>query len=123
MVGSFFPCQQREQRKLLSISAFFARVAVTSFALENSLQYRKSYFEVRQDEISHRLSADDLRNVAGKDILRHSSCYETYISKQNLRYYGVQSSSDVQAESKERRMVFDWSKCLFCKNATRKKDR
>lgn len=37
----------------------------------SSIQKVISALEVRQDEISHRLSADDLRNVAGKDILWH----------------------------------------------------
>lgn len=55
MVGSFFPCQQREQRKLLSISAFFARVAVTSFALENCLQYRKSYLLLKFGKMKSRI--------------------------------------------------------------------
>ncbi|KAK3742554.1 hypothetical protein QZH41_003464 [Actinostola sp. cb2023] len=33
------------------------------------------------------------------------------------------TSHNVQADAREQRTSFDWSKCLFCKNATRKKDR
>ena len=80
--------------------------------------------ELRQDEISQRLSPDDLRCTVGKKVLWHSSCYETYTSKQNLRYCEAQSSSGViQPECRQRRKSFDWSKSFLCKNATWKRDR
>jgi len=79
---------------------------------------------IRQDELSQRLSPNDLRDVDGKVVLWHSSCYERYTSKQNLRYCATQSADNVQTERKKRGVLFDWeSKCIFCKNATRKKDR
>ena len=76
----------------------------------SSIEKVISAFEVRQDEVSQRLSADDLRHTCmeGNDIMWHSSCYETYTSKQNLRYYSSQSI-DVQADAREQRTSFDWS--------------
>lgn len=81
-------------------------------------------FEVRQDEIAQRLSSDDLRHTLreGRNVKWHSSCYESYTSKQNLRYCSRVDSSEVQA-GREQRASFDWSKCFFCKNASRKKDK
>lgn len=89
----------------------------------SSIEKVISALEVRQDEVSQRLSPNDLRNVEGKDVFWHSSCYETYTSKQNLRYCATQSSSDVEAEGRKRGTSFDWSKCIFCQNTTRRKDK
>ena len=93
-------------------------------AKPSSIEKVISALELRQHEISQRLSPDDLRYTEGKKVLWHSSCYETYTSTQNLRYCEAQSSSGViQSESKERPKSFDWPKCIFCKNATWKRDR
>ena len=89
----------------------------------SSIEKVKAALEVRQDEVSKRLSPSDLCLIEGKVILWHSSCYETYTSKQNLQYCAAQSSSDVRPEGTKRGTPFDWSKCIFCKNATRKKDK
>ena len=89
----------------------------------SSIEKVKAALEVRQDEVSKRLSPSDLCLIEGKVILWHSSCYEAYTSKQNLQYCAAQSSSDVRPEGTKRGTPFDWSKCIFCKNATRKKDK
>ena len=61
----------------------------------------------------------------GNDVLWHSSCYETYTSKHNLQYCLSQPLSDDHQEPRTRHtsISFDWSKCIFCKNSTRKKEK
>ena len=95
-------------------------------AKPSSIEKVISALKIRQDEVSQRLSPNDLQGTEEKAILWHSSCYEAYTSKQNLRYCAceTQSSSGVaQSQARGHRISFDWSKCIFCKNATWKKDR
>ena len=91
-------------------------------AKPSSVEQVISALEVRQDEVSQRISSEDLLRRDG-DVLWHSSCYETYTSKQNLQYHTVQPSSDIEVQRRKRDTPFDWSRCIFCKNVTKKKAR
>ena len=71
--------------------------------------------------MSQRLTSDD--HCPAKNVLWHP-CYEAYTSKQNLRYaYFKTSNNPSEVKVSRRSVVFDWSKGIFCKNATRKKDK
>lgn len=91
-------------------------------AKPSSVEKVISALEVRQDEVSQRISSEDRLHREG-DVLWHSSCFETYTSKQNLQYQTVQSSSDIEVQRRKRDTPFTWSKCIFCKHVTKKKDR
>lgn len=91
-------------------------------AKPSSVEKVISVLEVRQDEVSQSISSEDLLRREG-DVFWHSLCHETYTSKQNLQYHSVQSSSDIEDQRRKRDTPFDWSKCIFCKNVTKKKDR
>lgn len=60
-----------------------------------------SALAVRQDEVLQRISSEDLLRREG-DVLWHTSCYETYTSKQNLQYHTVKSSSDIEVQRRKR---------------------
>ncbi|CAB4025743.1 Hypothetical predicted protein, partial [Paramuricea clavata] len=94
-------------------------------AKPSSLEKVVSALKQRQDEVSQRLTPNDLCHVEGKHVLWHSSCYEAFTSKQNLQFSESKTSNnpvDVKV-GKRGGTLFDWSKCMFCRNATRKKDR
>ncbi|CAB4005386.1 Hypothetical predicted protein [Paramuricea clavata] len=91
----------------------------------SSLEKVVSALKQRQDEVSQRLTPNDLCHVEGKRVLCHSSCYEAFTSKQNLKFSESKTSNnpvDVKV-GKRCGTLFDWSRCMFCRNATRKKDR
>lgn len=91
----------------------------------SSIQNFQSAMEIRRDDVFDRLSPD-LASLTDRQIVWHSSCYETYTSRQNLRY--MIDKTDELAKMPEstarrvQRISFDWSKCFFCKNKTHKKD-
>lgn len=98
---------------------------VLRVAQPSSIEKVISALNIRQDELSQRLSSTDLHHMGGNDVLWHSSCYETYTSKHNLQYCLSQPLSDDHQEPRTRHtsITFDWSKCIFCKNLTRKKEK
>jgi len=84
-----------------------------------------SALNIRQGELSQRLSSIDLHHMNGNDFLWHSSCYETCTGNHNVQYCLSQPLSDDHQEPRTRHtsISFDWSKCIFCKNSTRKKEK
>lgn len=64
-------------------------------AKPSSIEKVISALKIRQDEVSQRLSPNDLQGTEEKAILWHSSCYEAYTSKQNLRYLHVKRNLQV----------------------------
>ena len=99
---------------------------VLRVAQPSSIEKVISALNIRQDELSQRLSSNDLHHIDGNDVLWHSSCYETYTSRHNLQYCLSRPLSDDHHQEPRTRhtlISFDWSKCIFCKNATRKKEK
>ena len=99
---------------------------VLRVAQPSSIEKLISAVNIRQDELSQRLSSIDLHHIDGNDVLWHSSCYETYTSRHNLQYCLLWPFSDDHHQEPRTRhtlISFDWSKCIFCKNATRKKEK
>ena len=94
-----------------------------------------SKLNVRRDSVYEKLSPD-LELLYENEVLWHASCYATYTSTQNIKYAAVSKTSvvveeDMEEESPEsssrvlRSSIHpqDWSKCLFCKNRTYKKEK
>ena len=92
----------------------------------SSIQNFLGAMEVRRDEVFDRLTPD-LVTLTDRQIVWHSCCYETYTSRQNLRYVigknQEQATTPESTTKRVQRMSFDWSKCFFCKNKTHKKDK
>ena len=100
-------------------------IDILRVAQPSSIEKVISALNIRQDELSQRLSSIDLHHMGGNDVLCHSSCYETYTSKHNLQYCLSQPLSDDHQEPRTHHtlITFDWSKCIFCKNSTHKKEK
>ena len=91
-----------------------------------SIQNFLSAMELRRDDVFDRLEPD-LATLKDRQMVWHSCCYETYTSRQNLRYVvdqnGEQAKMPESTAKRVQRISFDWSKCFFCKNKTHKKDK
>ena len=96
-----------------------------------------SKLQIRQDDVYERLSPN-FDVLYKKEVLWHASCYATYTCEQNIKYVTKHQSSMVQKEdikrakatnelcariSRSGAVPHDWSKCLFCKNRTHKKEK
>lgn len=96
-----------------------------------------SKLQIRQDDVFQRLSPN-FDVLYENEVLWHASCYATYTSEQNIKYASNQRSSTMQREkikfaettselcariSRSKAVPHDWSKCLFCKNCTHKKEK
>ncbi len=95
-------------------------------AQESSIANFISKLKIREDDVQKRL-ATDLEKLQEHDVLWHSTCYASYTSPENLKYVRQISTEDnVQHQrgrmSRSTVSVTDWSKCLFCKNRTYKKN-
>jgi hypothetical protein len=97
--------------------------------LGSSIERFVDCLKARLDHVYDRVFPD-IHSLSNQSVLWHSSCYESYTSKQNLRYIkNILLSSEnenVAGESlaKSRRSsssAIDWSTCLFCKRKTHKK--
>ncbi|KXJ20012.1 hypothetical protein AC249_AIPGENE15286 [Exaiptasia diaphana] len=96
-------------------------------AKESSISKLTSACEIRQDDVFHRISGVELKE---KKVLWHSSCYECYTSKENLRYVSNTAAglklqpNCIEPEFRPQRIPFEWQlKCIFCKQVSRKKDK
>ena len=93
--------------------------------------------EIRQDDVYQRLSPN-FDVLYENEVLWNASCYATYTSEQNIKYVSNHQSSTVHNEnvkyteaasepcamiSRSKAAPHDWSKCLFCKNRTHKKEK
>ena len=105
-----------------------------------SIKTLVSALEIRQDDVYQRLKPD-LYSLEGTSVHWHSKCYESCTSKRNLSFVHSRRSassptpSEASDSSKEsstcettrvsRSQIAptDWSKCLFCKNKTYKKNK
>lgn len=99
---------------------------VLHVAQPSSIEQVISALNIRQDELPQRLSSTDLHHIDGNDVLWNSSCYETYSSRHNLQYCLSRPwSDDHHHEPRTRHTLisFDWSKCIFGKNGTQKKEK
>ena len=92
----------------------------------SSIQNFLSAMELRRDDVFDRLEPD-LATLKDRQMVWHSCCYETYTSRQNLRYVvdqnGEQAKMPESTAKRVQRISFDWSKCFFCNNKTHKKDK
>ncbi|CAB3983850.1 Hypothetical predicted protein [Paramuricea clavata] len=69
----------------------------------------------------------DIDNLTSREILWHNSCYASYTSERNLRSLstgqtGSPQVNEVSLKSQRNRPLIDWTKCIFCRNASRKRD-
>lgn len=76
---------------------------------------------VRKDECFERLHVD-FGNLTSRDVLWHNSCYASYTSERNLHSLSTVSGEVNSRSDQGKRISFDWTKCLFCRNASHKKD-
>ena len=84
---------------------------------------------IRKDDCFDRLHID-IDNLTSREILWHNSCYASYTSERNLHSLSssqtgspqVNEVSEVSLKSQRNRPSIDWTKCIFCRNASRKKD-
>lgn len=94
-----------------------------------------SKLNIRQDDVYQRLSPD-LDLLYENEVLWHPSCYATYTSVQNIKYALSKASRVVKAAdtddmstepsprvSRSSVAPRDWSKCMFCKKITHKKEK
>jgi len=93
-----------------------------------------SKLEIRQDDVYERLSPY-FSQLYENEVLWHASCYATYTSLQNMKYVSSASKQEGNLEEAEGTTAssirssrsnvapHDWTKCLFCKNRTYKKER
>ncbi|CAB4008539.1 Hypothetical predicted protein, partial [Paramuricea clavata] len=104
---------------------------------QSSVKNFISKLQIRQDDVYRRLSAN-FDVLYENEVLWHASCYTTYTSEQNIKYASNHQSSTVQTEKnkyaeatsepcamiyRSKAVPHDWSKCLFCKNRTHKKEK
>ena len=101
---------------------------------ESSVANLTSKLKIRKDDVYQRLSPD-LDLLYENEVLWHASCYATYTSIQNIKYASNKTSTVVEEDIKEESSDLsprasrssitphDWSKCLFCKNRTYKKEK
>ena len=84
---------------------------------------------IRKGDCFDRLHID-IDNLTSREILWHNSCYASYTSERNLHSLSssqtgspqVNEVSEVSLKSQRNRPSIDWTKCIFCRNASRKKD-
>jgi len=101
---------------------------------ESSVANLISKLKIRQDDVYQRLSPD-LDLLYENEVLWHASCYATYTSVQNIKYASSKATKVVEADSEKMstepsprvsrssRAPHDWSKCMFCKKITHKKEK
>ena len=101
---------------------------------ESSVANLISKLKIRQDDVYQRLSPD-LDLLYENEVLWHASCCATYKSVQNIKYASSKATKVVEADSENmstepsptvsRSSVapHDWSKCMFCKKITHKKEK
>ena len=104
---------------------------------QSSVKNFISKLQIRQDDVYERLSPN-FDVLYKKEVLWHASCYATYTSEQNIKYATKHQSWMVQKAdikcakatnelcariSRSKAVLHDWSKCLFCKNRTHKKEK
>ena len=71
----------------------------------------------------------DIGNLTSREILWHNSCHTSYTSELNLHSLSssqtsspqVNEVSKVSVKSQRNCPSIDWAKCIFCRNASRKK--
>lgn len=97
--------------------------------LDPSIKRFVDALKIRLDRVYDRVFPD-VHLLTNETVKWHSSCYENYTRKQNLRYIRNTplSSEDekvtAESSSKSLRSIssgIDWSTCLFCKCKTHKK--
>ncbi|CAB3981721.1 multidrug resistance-associated 4-like isoform X1, partial [Paramuricea clavata] len=84
---------------------------------------------IRKDDCFDRLHSD-IDHLTSREILWHNSCYASYTSDRNLHSLStgqtgspqVNEVSEVSLKSQRNRPLTDWTKCIFCRNASRKRD-
>ena len=84
---------------------------------------------IRKDDCFDRLHID-IDKLTSREILWHNSCYASCTSERNLHTLSssqtgspqVNEVSEVSVKSQRNRPSIDWAKCIFCQNASRKKD-
>ncbi|XP_028412609.1 uncharacterized protein LOC114535509 [Dendronephthya gigantea] len=86
---------------------------------------------IRKDDCFDRLQMDiGISNLSSGEILWHNSCYASYTSERNLHSLSTDQTgspqlnevSEGRSKSQRNRLSIDWTKCIFCRNASRKKD-
>lgn len=77
---------------------------------------------LRKDGVFDRLTSE-LEDLKHRDVFWHNSCYASYTSTHNLqsRIY-PDACREEPSNRRAKRLSFDWSKCIFCRNASHKKD-
>ena len=106
-----------------------------SNGLETSVANFVPKLNVQRDSVHERLPPD-LELLYENEVLWHASYYATYTSTQYIKYAAASTTSvvvedDMEEESPESSSRVlqpsiqprDWSKCLFCKNWTYKKEK
>ena len=106
-------------------------------AKESSIANFISKLKISRDNVYKRL-ANELQIVKGNGVLLHSCCYAPYILSENLkcvqkisnekRYSTEENNEDTVQDHGGRTLrsmvpTTDWSKCIFCKNRTHRKNR
>ena len=102
------------------------------FKEKHKFHQLKSLFfaaNIRKDDCFDRLHIH-IDNLTSREILWHNSCYASYTSERNLHSLSssqtgspqVNEVSEVSLKSQRNRPSIDWTKCIFCRNASRKKD-
>ena len=77
--------------------------------------------KLRKDECFQPLHVD-LGNLTSREVLWHNSCYASYTSERNMGSLSTVKSGDVNPRSERNRTPIDWTKCIFCRKASHKKD-
>ena len=103
-------------------------------AKESSISNLISKLQIRQDEVYERLKTD-FNLLHENEVFWHASCYATCTSKQNIKY-AAKAVTEVEERAKKSTepgsservsrsgvAPHDWSKCLFCKKRTYKKEK
>ena len=103
-------------------------------AKESSISNLISKLQIRQDEVYERLKTD-FNLLHENEVFWHTSCYATCTSKQNIKY-AAKAVTEVEERAKKSTepgsservsrsgvAPHDWSKCLFCKKRTYKKEK
>ncbi|KAK3696845.1 hypothetical protein QZH41_003454 [Actinostola sp. cb2023] len=98
-------------------------------AMDSSVERFVDALKARLDHVYDRVFLD-VQSLSNQSVLWHSSCYESYTSKQNLRYIkniplpSENENDDGDSSAKSRRSIsnpMEWFTCLFCKRKTHKK--
>lgn len=134
----FHLCQRnKDQQRLQSVSSVSLTQKINLEKAESSVANLISKLKIRQDDVYQRLSPD-LDLLYENEVLWHAPCYATYTSVQNtcIKYASSKASrvvetadtNDMSTEpsprvSRSSVAPQDWSKCMFCKKITHKKEK